>query len=83
MPAFRSRDPKREMREGTLVQWRVCIGDKLFPGRVIAEIETGLCLFATHKWQAPLTATVVELLTEPGETVAVGSPLLIVDESPT
>ncbi len=58
--------------EGTLVEWRVAVGDAV-------EADQILCGIATDKVDTevpcPVAGTVAEILVPEGETVAVGTPL--------
>lgn len=59
--------------EGTLVAWRVGVGDAVTRGQIVAEVETDK---ATSEIPAPSDGLVVELLVEEGTTVEVGAPLM-------
>ena len=61
-----------DMAEGTLVRWTVEIGQAIKKGDVIAEIETDK---ATIEIESTVEGTVLQLLAQPGEVVAVGSPI--------
>jgi pyruvate dehydrogenase E2 component (dihydrolipoamide acetyltransferase) len=61
-----------DMAEGTLVNWTVQIGQAVKKGDVIAEIETDK---ATIEIETTVEGTVLQLLAEPGDVVAVGSPI--------
>jgi pyruvate dehydrogenase E2 component (dihydrolipoamide acetyltransferase) len=64
-----------DMAEGTLVDWRVKIGDAIDKGDVVAEIETDK---ATIEIEATVGGTVLQFLAQPGEVVAVGAPIAVV-----
>ncbi len=64
-----------DMAEGTLVTWRIKIGDTIKKGDVVAEIETDK---ATIEIETTLEGTVLQFLAEPGSVVAVGAPIAIV-----
>ena len=64
-----------DMAEGTLVDWRVKIGDAISKGDVVAEIETDK---ATIEIEATVGGTVLQFLAQPGEVVAVGAPIAVV-----
>jgi pyruvate dehydrogenase E2 component (dihydrolipoamide acetyltransferase) len=64
-----------DMAEGTLVIWRVKIGDTIKKGDVVAEIETDK---ATIEIETSIEGTVLQFLAEPGTVVAVGTPIAVV-----
>lgn len=59
-----------DMAEGKLISWTKKIGDSIASGDVIAEIETDK---ATIEVEAYATGTLLALLAEPGDVLAVGS----------
>jgi pyruvate dehydrogenase E2 component (dihydrolipoamide acetyltransferase) len=59
-----------DMAEGTLVSWTKKVGDQVNSGDVIAEIETDK---ATVEVEAYVSGTILALLAEPGDVLAVGS----------
>mgnify|MGYP001344367833 CR=1 FL=1 len=59
-----------DMAEGTLVQWTKKVGDAIASGDVIAEIETDK---ATIEVEAYATGTILALLADAGDVLAVGS----------
>ncbi|MCA9556369.1 MAG: hypothetical protein KC933_40470, partial [Myxococcales bacterium] len=59
--------------EGTLVGWRVRVGDAVTRGQILAEVETDK---ATNEIPAPSGGVVSALYVSEGETVAVGTLLL-------
>ncbi|GAB4408376.1 MAG: dihydrolipoamide acetyltransferase family protein [Anaerolineae bacterium] len=61
-----------DMAEGTLIKWTVEIGQAIKKGDVIAEIETDK---ATIEIESTVEGTVLQLLAQPGEVVAVGAPI--------
>lgn len=64
----------QSMQEGTLVQMRVQIGDRVAPGDVLYELETDK---ATVEVESADSGTVRAILVEAGHTVAVDTPMLI------
>ena len=58
--------------EGTLLEWVVKVGDQVSEGDDLAEMSTDKIDAALP---APVSGTVVELLAEPDQTVAVGAVL--------
>jgi pyruvate dehydrogenase E2 component (dihydrolipoamide acetyltransferase) len=61
-----------DMGEGTLVGWTVALGQTVKRGDVIAEIETDK---ATIEIETTVEGTVLQLLAEPGDVIAVGAPM--------
>lgn len=61
-----------DMAEGTLISWTIEIGQEVNKGDVIAEIETDK---ATIEIETAVGGTVLQLIGEPGDIVAVGSPI--------
>jgi pyruvate dehydrogenase E2 component (dihydrolipoamide acetyltransferase) len=66
-----------DMAEGTLINWTVTPGDAINKGDVVAEIETDK---ATIEIETTVGGTVLKLLAEPGDVVAVGSTIAYVGE---
>ncbi|MCC7408140.1 MAG: 2-oxo acid dehydrogenase subunit E2 [Phycisphaeraceae bacterium] len=62
------------MEEGTLIKWRVKVGDKVSSGDVLADVETDK---ATMELQTFDDGTVAQLAVEEGQTLAVGKLILI------
>ena len=67
-----------DMAEGTLVNWTKAVGDQVNKGDVIAEIETDK---ATIEIEAQASGTILKLLAELGDVVAVGAPIAYVGEA--
>ncbi|HEX7010273.1 MAG TPA: biotin/lipoyl-containing protein, partial [Phycisphaeraceae bacterium] len=65
------------MEEGTLVKWRVKVGDRVSPGDHLADVETDK---ATMELQAFDEGVVARLDVEEGQTVPVGKPILVLAE---
>jgi pyruvate dehydrogenase E2 component (dihydrolipoamide acetyltransferase) len=65
------------MEEGTLVKWRVQVGDKVQSGQHLADVETDK---ATMELQCFDDGTVAKILTAEGQTTAVGKTILILAE---
>jgi len=61
-----------DMAEGILINWMVEVGQAIKKGDVIAEIETDK---ATIEIETTVEGTVLKLLAEPGDVIAVGSPI--------
>ena len=65
------------MKEGTVVNCLVKVGDEVKKGDVIFEIETDK---ATLEMESPIGGFVKHILAELDETLAVGAPLMVVGE---
>lgn len=65
------------MEEGTLVKWRVKVGDPVKAGDALADVETDK---ATMEMQSFDEGTVVQLAVAEGETVPVGRLILLLAE---
>lgn len=61
-----------DMERGTLVEWRVAVGDTVRKGDIVALIDTEKSTVDIEVFE---TGTVDELLVEPGTEVEVGTPL--------
>jgi pyruvate dehydrogenase E2 component (dihydrolipoamide acetyltransferase) len=64
------------LTEAEIVAWHVAAGDTVTLNQVLAEVETEK---AVVELPSPFAGTVVELLAQPGDAVAVGAPLVSVD----
>ena len=64
------------LTEAEVVTWHVAPGDEVTVNQIIVEIETAK---AAVELPCPYAGTVGELLVEPGQTVAVGSPILAIE----
>ncbi|RPI92149.1 MAG: 2-oxo acid dehydrogenase subunit E2, partial [Chloroflexi bacterium] len=64
-----------DMAEGRLIEWKIKVGDQVKKGDVIADIETDK---ATIEIEAAAGGKVLELLAQPNDVVAVGSPIATV-----
>lgn len=63
-----------DMDKGTLLEWRVQVGDTVRKGDVVAVVDTTKAAIDVESWQE---GTVHELLLQPGATVPVGTPMAI------
>jgi pyruvate dehydrogenase E2 component (dihydrolipoamide acetyltransferase) len=59
-----------DMDQGKLLEWKVQPGDAVQRGQVIAVVDTSKAAVDVESWDP---GTVLELLTQPGETIAVGT----------
>ncbi|WP_442790776.1 dihydrolipoamide acetyltransferase family protein [Nocardia sp. NBC_01329] len=73
MLEFRLPDLGEGLTDAEFQNWTVAVGDEVALNQTIAEVETAKAVVALP---SPFAGTVVELLAEPGETIAVGAPLL-------
>ena len=74
---FNLPDPGEGLVEAEIVTWKVKVGDTVKINDVIVEIETAKSLV---ELPVPYAGTVAALLVSEGETVAVGSPIISVDD---
>lgn len=58
-----------DMEEGKIAAWLKAVGDEVQRGEPIAEIETDK---TTVEMEALATGSLIEIVAEPGATVAVG-----------
>ncbi len=70
---FRLPDLGEGLTEAELVSWAVSVGDPVELNQTIAEVETAK---AQVVLPCPFSGQVTELLAAPGDTVAVGAPLI-------
>ncbi|MDO9591266.1 MAG: biotin/lipoyl-containing protein, partial [Microcella sp.] len=73
---FRLPDLGEGLTESELVEWHVAPGDTVTLNQTIADVETAK---AVVQLPSPVAGVVRELLVEPGNTVAVGSPIVSFD----
>jgi 2-oxoisovalerate dehydrogenase E2 component (dihydrolipoyl transacylase) len=74
---FNLPDPGEGLIEAEVVTWKVKVGDTVKVNDVIIEIETAKSLV---ELPVPYAGTVTALLVSEGETVAVGTPIIAVDD---
>jgi pyruvate dehydrogenase E2 component (dihydrolipoamide acetyltransferase) len=65
-----------DMDEGKLVQWKVKPGDAVKRGQVIAVVDTSKAAVDVEIW---MDGVVSELITQPGETIPVGTVMARLD----
>ena len=70
-------DPGEGLTEGEVVSWQVSPGDTVKINDVLCEVETAKLIV---ELPSPFAGTVAKLCAEPGETVAVGAPLVTIDD---
>jgi pyruvate dehydrogenase E2 component (dihydrolipoamide acetyltransferase) len=73
---FRLPDAGEGLTEAEIVTWRVAPGDRVEINDVVVEIETAK---AVVELPSPYAGTVSALLVAQGETVPVGTPIMVVD----
>ena len=69
--------PGEGLTEGEVVSWQVSPGDTVKINDVLCEVETAKSIV---ELPSPFAGTVAKLCAEPGETVAVGAPLVTIDD---
>ncbi|HEV3358390.1 MAG TPA: dihydrolipoamide acetyltransferase family protein [Pseudonocardiaceae bacterium] len=80
MSVFNLPDLGEGLTEAEIVSWRVTPGDVVHVDQVIAEVETAKAIVEVP---VPFAGTVTELHGDAGATLAVGTPLITVDETTT
>ena len=69
-----------DMTEGTLVEWKKKVGDRVVKGEIFAEVDTEKAAIEIESFH---TGVVEQLLTKPGERVPVGRVMAIIREEGT
>ncbi|OBA92683.1 branched-chain alpha-keto acid dehydrogenase subunit E2 [Mycolicibacterium fortuitum] len=72
---FHLPDVGEGLTEAEIVSWRVEVGDEVAINQVIVEIETAKSLV---ELPSPYAGTVIGLMAEAGQTVAVGTPIIAI-----
>ena len=75
MPDFLLPDLGEGLDDAEVIAWRIAVGDHVTIDQVIAEVETAK---AVVEVPVPYTGIVTKLHAQPGETLAVGQPLVTV-----
>src|SRR5437879_13532951 len=73
---FKLPDAGEGLTEAEILAWHVAAGDEVKINQVIVEIETAK---AAVELPCPYAGTVAELLVQPGDTVAVGAPIIVIN----
>jgi 2-oxoisovalerate dehydrogenase E2 component (dihydrolipoyl transacylase) len=73
---FAMPDVGEGLTEAEIVSWQVQAGDDVTVNQVLCEIETAK---AAVELPCPYAGTVGELLARPGETIAVGAPIIVIE----
>lgn len=66
-----------DMTEGTLVEWKKKVGDRVIKGEIIAEVDTEKSAIEIESFY---TGIIEQLITGPGEMIAVGTVMAIIRE---
>ena len=66
-----------DMTEGTLVEWKKKVGDRVVKGEIIAEVDTEKAAIEVESFY---TGVIHQLITKPGDTVPVGTVMAIIQE---
>ncbi|MDQ1483019.1 MAG: hypothetical protein QOF35_1095 [Actinomycetota bacterium] len=74
---FKLPDPGEGLVEAEIVTWKVKVGDTVKVNDIVVEIETAKSLV---ELPVPYAGTVAALLASEGDTVAVGTPIISVDD---
>ncbi len=72
-------DPGEGLTEAEILSWYVAVGDDVTVNQVFVEVETAK---AAVELPSPFAGRVAELLAAPGESVAVGTPIIRIDTDP-
>ncbi len=67
------------LTEAEVLEWKVAVGDELTVNQIMVEIETAK---AAVELPSPHAGRVHALLVEPGITVDVGTPIIVIDTQP-
>ncbi len=66
-----------DMTEGTLIEWKKKVGDRVTKGEILAEIDTDKAAIEVESFH---TGVIEQLITKPGDTVAVGTVMATIRE---
>ncbi len=69
-----------DMTEGTLVEWKKKVGERVVKGEIIAEVDTEKAAIEIESFH---TGVIEQLLTKPGDIVPVGTVMAIIREAGT
>src|ERR1700716_2267243 len=72
-------DTAEGLTDAEILGWHVKPGDDVVVNQIIVEIETAK---AAVELPCPYAGRVTELLAEPGQTVDVGAPIIVIDVDP-
>ncbi|WP_294327450.1 biotin/lipoyl-containing protein, partial [uncultured Sphingomonas sp.] len=74
--SFRLPDIGEGISEAEIVAWHVAVGDRVEEDGRLADMMTDK---ATVEMESPVAGTVVELAGEPGDQVAIGATLVVIE----
>lgn len=77
MKEFKLPDPGEGLVEAEIVAWRVAEGDTVAVNDIVLEIETSKSIV---ELPIPWAGTVAKILVEEGATVAIGTPVIVIDD---
>lgn len=77
MKEFRLPDPGEGLVEAEIVTWHVAEGDTVRTNDIVVEVETSKSLV---ELPIPFDGTVSKLLAAEGDTVEVGTPIIVIDD---
>lgn len=66
-----------DMTQGTLVEWKKKVGDRVMKGEILAEVDTEKAAIEIESFH---TGVIEQLLAKPGETVPVGRVMALIRE---
>src|SRR5215470_668318 len=66
-----------DMKEGTLVEWKKKVGDRVVKGEIIAEVDTEKAAIEVESFH---TGLIERLITRPGDKIPVGTVMAIIRE---
>ena len=73
---FRLPDIGEGIAEAEIVAWHVKVGDRIEEDGRLADVMTDK---ATVEMESPVSGTVLEVAGEPGDRIAIGSPLVVIE----
>jgi 2-oxoisovalerate dehydrogenase E2 component (dihydrolipoyl transacylase) len=76
---FNLPDTAEGLTDAEILNWQVKPGDDVVVNQILVEIETAK---AAVELPSPWAGKVTELLVEPGQTVDVGAPIIVIDVDP-
>ena len=72
-------DPGEGLTEAEILSWYVAVGDEVTVNQVFVEVETAK---AAVELPSPFAGRVAELLAAPGQSIAVGTPIIRIETDP-
>ncbi len=78
MPTLTLPQAGKSASNATVLRWRKRVGDSVHKGEVLLEVETDDGLAAV---ESALEGTIKEVLAQAGRTVAIGSPLAVIESA--